>query len=73
MYNEDTEHLKGKSMDKDQEIERLQRQLTLREDRIATLLKHIETLDRQVTKLIHLDNEKDEFILKIRKELISRL
>lgn len=57
----------------EQEIERLKRQVEHKEGRIEDFIRHINVLDRQIAKMIKLDDEKDEFILKIRKELISRL
>ena len=72
--NESTTHLKeGKLMDKDQEIERLERQVEHKDGRISGLQRHIESLDRQIAQLIEADTQKDDFILKIRKELIARL
>ncbi len=59
--------------DKDQEIERLNNVIRISNDTNRDLMRHIEGLDRQIAKMIALDNEKDDFILKIRKELISRL
>jgi septal ring factor EnvC (AmiA/AmiB activator) len=57
----------------EQEIERLNRIIELKEDNNKKLMDHIQGLDRQIARLIELDNDKDDFILKIRKELISRL
>lgn len=57
----------------EQEIERLNRIIELKEDNNKKLMDHIQGLDRQIEKLIKLDSDKDDFILKIRKELISRL
>jgi hypothetical protein len=57
----------------EQEIERLTRLVEFKQERIENLLNHINGLDRQIEKLIKLDSDKDDFILKIRKELISRL
>jgi len=57
----------------EQEIERLKRQVEHRDSRINGFQRHIESLDRQIAQLIKTDTEKDDFILKIRKELIARL
>jgi len=57
----------------EEEISRLERQVEFKDSKINDLHRHIEVLDRQIAKMIKIDDEKDEFILKIRKELISRL